>query len=153
MTCNAIKKCTHRCISGNCRPVTCNAKSCSLSCTGGGCFMVCNGQSCEQSCSRGGCDMQCHGQSCEQSCTNGNCDLQCPLGATKCQQRCIINKNKCKKAVVPVVNVAPTAAVVPPECSRIHNRICFQSCAKGGSTMICNKSPFYDSCDQSCTGE
>ena len=170
MTCNAITRCTHSCLGGNCERIICNAESCSLSCAGGGCNMMCNGKRCEQTCTRGGCGMKCHGQICEQRCTRGNCQLACPRNAMKCQQTCEINRDKCERFVALAGTTAPTAAAAvtdapttavttvavpttaPAECNRVRNRTCYQYCTRGGCTMECQKSPYYDSCVQSCTG-
>ena len=137
MTCNAIKKCTHSCTSGNCKTVICTAETCYQSCTGGGC------------------GLECHGQSCEQSCTKGNCQMKCPSDASKCEQRCTLNKDKCTTEVlVPTVTDAPTTAApfVPDDCDRVEDGVCYQSCTNVGCTMTCNNSPYYHSCEQSCTG-
>ena len=130
---------------------------------------MCNGKRCEQTCTRGGCGMKCHGQICEQRCTRGNCQLACPRNAMKCQQTCEINRDKCERFVALAGTTAPTAAAVtdapttavttvavpttaPAECNRVRNRTCYQYCTRGGCTMECQKSPYYDSCVQSCTG-
>ena len=124
MKCSAPTKCTFRCTGGNCQSVICKADTCVESCTGGGC------------------GLKCYGNSCEQSCTAGNCQLQCPYDADKCEQSCIINKDKC------IVQ-----DLVPDECFSLKDGVCYQYCTGGGCDMECFNSPlYYHSCKQFCTG-
>ena len=118
---------------------------CEFSCTGGNCkTVICEADTCEESCTGGGCSLECHGKSCEQSCTKGDCQLQCAYNAEKCEQRCTINKDKCT-----------IEDYVPDECDSLDGGVCIQSCTGGEcSNMECFNSPlYYDSCEQSCTGE
>ena len=49
--------------------------------------------------------------------------------------------------------IATTAPVIPDECDRVEDGVCFQSCTAGGCNMECYNSQYYHSCEQSCTGE
>ena len=136
MRCSATAKCTFSCTRGNCKRVICGANTCVQSCTGGGC------------------GLECRGKRCEQSCTRGNCQLQCPGHASTCQQWCTVNRNKCTltKLGVTTTTSPTTATVVPRECRKVKNGVCYQYCVQGGCNMACFKSPRYHSCEQICTG-
>ena len=135
MRCSAPTKCTFSCTRGNCKRVICGANTCVQSCTGGGC------------------GLECSGKRCQQRCTMGNCQLQCPGHASSCQQRCTVNRNKCTVKKLGVTATPTTLRVVPRECRRVTNGICYQYCVGGGCNLACFKSPRYHSCQQVCTGE
>jgi len=47
---------------------------------------------------------------------------------------------------------APTTEAPAPECVRVEDGVCIQSCTGGGCTLKCLNSDAYHSCEQSRTG-
>ena len=121
---------------------------------GKGCHFSCHATTCEQTCVLGGCSLVCHGKYCNQACQGGYCKLQCPSDAKECKQSCGPGQ-PCSKVIAMLPTPATTASTVPyspAECSTVANGVCKQFCSADSCDMKCFNSPYYHSCELSCTG-
>ena len=121
---------------------------------GKGCHFNCHATTCEQTCVLGGCSLVCHGKYCSQACQGGYCKLQCPSDAKECKQSCGSGQ-PCSKVIAKLPTPATTASTAtysPAECSSVANGVCKQFCSTDSCDMKCFNSPYYHSCELSCTG-
>ena len=115
---------------------------------GKGCHFNCHATTCEQTCVLGGCSLVCHGKYCNQACQGGYCKLECPSDTKECKQSCGPGQ-LCSKVIAKLPTPTPYS---PAECSSVANGVCKQFCSTGSCDMKCFNSPYYHSCDLSCTG-
>ena len=115
---------------------------------GKGCHFNCRATTCEQTCVLGGCSLVCHGKYCNQACQGGYCKLQCPSDAKECKQSCGPGQ-PCSKVIAKLPTPTPYS---PAECSSVANGVCKQFCSADSCDMKCFNSPYYHSCELSCTG-
>ena len=115
---------------------------------GKGCHFNCHATTCEQTCVLGGCSLVCHGKYCNQACQGGYCKLECPSDTKECKQSCGPGQ-PCSKVIAKLPTPTPYS---PAECSSVANGVCKQFCSTGSCDMKCFNSPYYHSCDLSCTG-
>ena len=115
---------------------------------GKGCHFNCHATTCEQTCVLGGCSLVCHGKYCNQACRGGYCKLECPSDAKECKQSCGPGQ-PCSKVIAKLPTLTPYS---PAECSSVANGVCKQFCSTGSCDMKCFNSPYYHSCELSCTG-
>ena len=115
---------------------------------GKGCHFNCHATTCEQTCVLGGCSLVCHGKYCNQACQGGYCKLECPSDTKECKQSCGPGQ-PCSKVIAKLPTPTPYS---PAECSSVANGVCKQFCSTGSCDMKCFNSPYYHSCELSCTG-
>ena len=115
---------------------------------GKGCHFNCHATACEQTCVLGGCSLVCHGKYCNQACQGGYCKLECPSDTKECKQSCGPGQ-PCSKVIAKLPTPTPYS---PAECSSVVNGVCKQFCSTDSCDMKCFNSPYYHSCELSCTG-
>ena len=114
---------------------------------GKGCHFNCHATTCEQTCVLGGCSLVCHGKYCNQACQGGYCKLECPSDTKECKQSCGPGQ-PCSKVIAKLPTPTPYS---PAECSSVVNGVCKQFCSTDSCDMKCFNSPYYHSCELSCT--